>query len=123
MPLMTLELLKFPNLCAQFYRLLVLINDIYPEKICGLPVDLMVNLLRCIELGLTNFGSDIVQACLDFVQGHLYPKKHLCSKLISTFLSRNGVLHFSASNFGHGVCALAQTIPEASNGLGAHPPD
>lgn len=73
MPLMTLELLKFPNLCAQFYRLLVLINDIYPEKICGLPVDLMVNLLRCIELGLTNFGSDIVQACLDFVQGHLHP--------------------------------------------------
>ncbi|KAL1506178.1 hypothetical protein ABEB36_005586 [Hypothenemus hampei] len=69
MPLMTIELLKFPNLCAQFYRLLVLINDIYPEKIAGLPEDMMTNLLRCIELGLTNFGSDIVQACLDFIQG------------------------------------------------------
>lgn len=66
---MTLELLKFPNLCAHFYRLLVLINDIYPEKIAALPHDMMVSLLRSIELGLTNFGTDIVQACLDFVQG------------------------------------------------------
>ncbi|KAJ8920418.1 hypothetical protein NQ315_005284 [Exocentrus adspersus] len=69
MPLMTLDLLKYPSLCAQYYRLLVLINDIYPEKICNLPQDLLRTLLHSVELGLTNFGSDIVQACLDFVQG------------------------------------------------------
>lgn len=69
MPLMTLDLLKYPSLCAQYYRLLVLINDIYPEKICNLPPDLLRTLLQSIELGLTNFGSDIVQACLDFIQG------------------------------------------------------
>nr|XP_023018498.1 exportin-4-like [Leptinotarsa decemlineata] len=69
MPLMTLDLLKYPSLCAQYYRLLVLINDIYPEKICNLPSDLLQTLLKSIELGLTNFGPDIVQACLDFIQG------------------------------------------------------
>ncbi|KAJ8962026.1 hypothetical protein NQ314_005808 [Rhamnusium bicolor] len=69
MPLMTMDLLKYPSLCAQYYRLLVLINDIYPEKICNLPSDLLHTLLRSVEIGLTNFGSDIVQACLDFVQG------------------------------------------------------
>ncbi|XP_050303782.1 exportin-4-like [Anthonomus grandis grandis] len=69
MPIMPLEMLKFPKLCAQFYRLLVLINDIYPEKISELPYDMMSNLLQCIHLGLTNFGTDIVQACLDFIQG------------------------------------------------------
>ncbi|KAF7282013.1 hypothetical protein GWI33_003674 [Rhynchophorus ferrugineus] len=69
MPLMTFELLKFPNLCAQFYRLLVLINDIYPEKIANLPQELLTTLLKSIELGLTKFGTDIVQACLDFIQG------------------------------------------------------
>ncbi|XP_056641189.1 exportin-4-like [Diorhabda carinulata] len=69
MPLMTMDLLKYPSLCAQYYRLLVLINDIYPEKICNLPPELLNTLLRSIELGLTNFGSDIVQACLDFIQG------------------------------------------------------
>lgn len=69
MPLMTHELLKYPSLCTQYYRLLVLINDIYPEKICNLPADMLRTLLHTIELGLVNFGSDIVQACLDFVQG------------------------------------------------------
>lgn len=69
MPLMTLDLLKFPSLCTQYYRLLVLINDIYPEKICCLPSDLLQTLLQSVRLGLTNFGPDIVQACLDFIQG------------------------------------------------------
>ncbi|XP_060526804.1 exportin-4-like [Cylas formicarius] len=69
MPLMTLELLKFPNLCSRYYRLLVLINDIYPEKICVLPEEMLATLLRTIELGLTSFGPEIVQSSLDFVQG------------------------------------------------------
>ncbi|KXZ75751.1 exportin-4 [Tribolium castaneum] len=69
MPLMTLDLLKYPSLCSQYYRLLVLINDIYPEKICNLPPTLFQQLLSSIELGLTQFSSDIAQACLDFIQG------------------------------------------------------
>ncbi|XP_044262474.1 exportin-4-like [Tribolium madens] len=69
MPLMTIDLLKYPSLCSQYYRLLVLINDIYPEKICNLSPTLFQQLLSSIELGLTQFGSDIAQACLDFIQG------------------------------------------------------
>lgn len=69
MPLMTMDLLKYPKLCAQYYRLLVLVNDIYPEKICNLPQDMLTTLLKSIELGLTCFGSDIVQTSLDFIQG------------------------------------------------------
>lgn len=69
MPLMSVDLLKYPTLCAQYYRLIVLINDIYPEKICNLPEDLLRQLLQSVELGLTQFGSVIVQACLDFLQG------------------------------------------------------
>ncbi|XP_030763867.1 exportin-4-like [Sitophilus oryzae] len=69
MPLMTLELLKFPNLCAQFYHLLVLINDIYPEKIANLPQDMLASLLKTIELGLTDFGNDIAHTALDFIHG------------------------------------------------------
>lgn len=69
MPLMSVDLLKYPTLCQQYYRLIVLINDIYPEKICNLPGDLLRQLLQSVELGLSQFGSTIVQACLDFVQG------------------------------------------------------
>lgn len=81
MPLITIDLLKHPNLCAQYYRLLVLINDIYPEKICNLPFDLLQTLLQSVKLGLTNFGSDIVQACLDFLQG------------TATYIFRNNLLN------------------------------
>lgn len=69
MPLMTIDLLKYPMLCQLYYRLLVLIIDIYPEKICSLPENLLNQLLSSIELGLTQFSSEIVQSCLDFLQG------------------------------------------------------
>lgn len=69
MPLITVDLLKYPDLCAQYYRLIVLINDIYPEKICSLPETLLHQLLESVKLGLSQFGSTIVQACLDFIQG------------------------------------------------------
>lgn len=85
MPLITIDLLKHPNLCAQYYRLLVLINDIYPEKICNLPFDLLQTLLQSVKLGLTNFGSDIVQVCLDFLQG------------MATYIFRNNLLNTTFS--------------------------
>ncbi|KAI4457644.1 exportin 47-related [Holotrichia oblita] len=69
MPLMTTDLLKYPSLCAQYYRLIVLINDIFPEKVCNLPEELLTKVLISVEYGLTQFGSDIVQASLDFLQG------------------------------------------------------
>ena len=33
MPLMTLELLKFPSLCLQYFRTTTLVCEIYPEKV------------------------------------------------------------------------------------------
>lgn len=81
MPLITIDLLKHPNLCAQYYKLIVLINDIYPEKICNLPFDLLQMLLQSVKLGLINLGSDIVSACLDFLQG------------MATYIFRNNLLN------------------------------
>ncbi|CAH0552668.1 unnamed protein product [Brassicogethes aeneus] len=78
MPLMTIDLLKYPCLCAQYYRLLVLINDIYPEKIVGLPQNLRNTMLQSIEIGLTSFGQDAVHNCLEFLEGlalHVFKQK------------------------------------------------
>ena len=33
MPLMTLEMLKFPSLCLQYFRTVTLACEIYPEKV------------------------------------------------------------------------------------------
>lgn len=81
MPLMTMDKLKFPPLCAQYYKLLVLIHDIYPEKISKLPQDLLSTLLETVRIGLTSFGTDIVQACLDFIAG------------MGTYISKHGMIN------------------------------
>lgn len=69
MPLMTIDMLKYPNLCCLYYRLLVLVDDIYPEHLCELSEELLTSLLASIEMGLRQFSSEIVVACLDFLQG------------------------------------------------------
>jgi len=70
MPLMTMELLKFPTLCFNYFRTITLISELHPEKICNLQPDLQRNLVVSLELGLTtSVGNDTVyQLCCDFVQ-------------------------------------------------------
>ncbi|XP_021938443.1 exportin-4-like, partial [Zootermopsis nevadensis] len=68
MPLMTVDLLKFPSLCLQYFKMITFVCEIYPDKVCQLPMDLLKNLLSSIELGLTTFGQDIIILCSDFIQ-------------------------------------------------------
>ena len=69
MPLMTLELLKFPSLSVQYFRTLTLICEIYPQKICSLNPELQKNLILSLELGLSaQLGLDSVFVlCCDFI--------------------------------------------------------
>jgi hypothetical protein len=41
MPLMSLELLKFPSLCLQYFKTITFVCELYPEKICALNPDLV----------------------------------------------------------------------------------
>ncbi|XP_069695986.1 exportin-4-like isoform X2 [Periplaneta americana] len=68
MPLMTVDLLKFPSLCLQYFKMITFVCEIYPDKVCQLPVDLLKSLLSSIELGLTTFGQDVIILCSDFIQ-------------------------------------------------------
>jgi hypothetical protein len=82
MPLMTVDLLKFPSLCMQYFKMITFVCEIYPDKVCQLPVDLLKNLLNSIELGLTTFGQDVIVLCTDFIQvlgSHVY-----CNSLQNT---------------------------------------
>ena len=38
MPLMSAELLKFPNLCLQYFKTITFVCEIYPEKVSGVGV-------------------------------------------------------------------------------------
>ncbi|XP_002740804.1 exportin-4-like [Saccoglossus kowalevskii] len=77
-PLMNAELLKFPTLCSQYYKLISFICEIYPEKICQLPEQLFKSLLGSIELGLTSFGLEVTKLCFDSISalGEYEYKEH-----------------------------------------------
>lgn len=64
-PLMSSELLKFPSLCLQYFKLITFLAEIHPEKFCQLPPGLFENIVASIKLGLTSFGPDITKLCME----------------------------------------------------------
>lgn len=67
MPFMKPDLLKFPNLCLQYYRLLSHVNEVCQKDMCTLDNGVLVHILQYIELGLSQFGPEITPICLDFI--------------------------------------------------------
>ncbi|POI33938.1 hypothetical protein CIB84_002310, partial [Bambusicola thoracicus] len=55
LPLMSQDLLKFPSLCNQYYKLITFICEIFPEKIPQLPEDLFKSLMYSLELGMSSY--------------------------------------------------------------------
>ncbi|KAM7380116.1 hypothetical protein PAMP_003431 [Pampus punctatissimus] len=67
LPLMSQDLLKFPSLCNQYYKLITFICEIFPEKIPQLPEELFKSLMM---------SSEISQLCLEA----LSPLAEQCAK-------------------------------------------
>ncbi|XP_053312418.1 exportin-4 [Spea bombifrons] len=76
LPLMSQDLLKFPSLCNQYYKLITFICEIFPEKIPQLPEDLFKSLMYSLELGMTSMSSEVSQLCLEA----LTPLAEQCAK-------------------------------------------
>uniref|UniRef100_A0A671P5Z0 Exportin-4 n=1 Tax=Sinocyclocheilus anshuiensis TaxID=1608454 RepID=A0A671P5Z0_9TELE len=76
LPLMSQDLLKFPSLCNQYYKLITFICEIFPEKIPQLPEELFKSLMCSLELGMTSMSSEISQLCLEA----LSPLAEQCAK-------------------------------------------
>ncbi|XP_075227002.1 exportin-4-like [Lycorma delicatula] len=68
MPLMTVDLLKFPSLCLQYFKMITFLCEIYPEKICEQSPDLIESILMTVELGLKAFTVDVCILCSDFLR-------------------------------------------------------
>ncbi|XP_018372809.1 PREDICTED: exportin-4-like [Trachymyrmex cornetzi] len=68
MPMMTIDLLKFPSLCLQYFEMIKLVCELCPEKVCGLSVKLLQQLLASVELGLYSFGNEVAGLCCDTIQ-------------------------------------------------------
>lgn len=68
MPLMNADLLRFPQLCWHYYKLITFACEICPAKIVSLPPDMLSNLFASLQLGITSFGSDVSTLCFEFIQ-------------------------------------------------------
>lgn len=64
-PLMSPDVLMFPVLCSEFFKLTTCVCEMYPEKMSSLPEALFKNLMASIEVGLTNYGTDVTKMSLE----------------------------------------------------------
>uniref|UniRef100_A0A0L8FKH8 Exportin-4 n=1 Tax=Octopus bimaculoides TaxID=37653 RepID=A0A0L8FKH8_OCTBM len=66
-PLMNSELLKFPNLCSQYFKLITFLAECHPEKFCLLPAELFKAFMDSVQMGLNAYGPDITKLCLEII--------------------------------------------------------
>uniref|UniRef100_A0A7G3ART2 Exportin-4 n=1 Tax=Lutzomyia longipalpis TaxID=7200 RepID=A0A7G3ART2_LUTLO len=68
MPMITTDLLKYPNFCLQFYQTIKLFVEAKSHELCTLPADLLTKFMGATEMGLTSFGSEVQSCCLELLQ-------------------------------------------------------
>lgn len=68
MPLISLDLLKYPTFCCKYYQTITFFVETKSHKVCVLQPELLNNMLRSVELGLRSFGLEIQSICFDFLQ-------------------------------------------------------
>ncbi|XP_050026376.1 exportin-4-like isoform X1 [Dermacentor andersoni] len=67
MPLLNAQLLQFPTLCMQYFKLVALLSELHPDRVCQMPEELLQALLGSIRVGLTSYSPDVSGLCLDVV--------------------------------------------------------
>ncbi|KAL5009683.1 hypothetical protein ScPMuIL_011988 [Solemya velum] len=86
-PAMNTDLLKFPSLCSQYFKLIAFLAEVHPDKFQEIPEELFNSLMASVELGLSSYGSDITRLCLEiltFLASHLFQSNPTESKMHSS---------------------------------------
>lgn len=65
LPIMNVDLLKFPELCTNYFTLLLYACELHAEKICTEPREFILGILATVELGLTTLNT--TRLCCDII--------------------------------------------------------
>ncbi|KFB50065.1 exportin [Anopheles sinensis] len=91
-PLITADLIRYPELCYQYYITITNFVDNRPYVVPALHPDFLKQLAASVELGLTSFTSEVEQKCVEFIEVfaqavrcHQNPES-LVSQLLQSFL-------------------------------------
>ncbi|XP_022933418.1 exportin-4 isoform X1 [Cucurbita moschata] len=63
-PLISLDLLKYPKLCRDYFSLLSHLLEVYPETVAKLNHEAFAQVLRTLEFGLHHQDIEVVDMCL-----------------------------------------------------------
>ncbi|KAI9022740.1 armadillo-type protein [Phycomyces nitens] len=58
-PMVDMEMLKIPNLCQEYIKLISHLIEVFPDKLTSLPIDLFNNLMASLEFGIGHDIADI----------------------------------------------------------------
>ncbi|KZC13861.1 Exportin-4 [Dufourea novaeangliae] len=98
MPIVTIDLLKFPFLCSQYYDILLNFCVDHPERACTLSPELLRPLLASVEWGLFSIGHETSRSCctiLSALAEHIcgnytlyeHPQKQILAPFLNLLLS------------------------------------
>ncbi|XP_065197869.1 exportin-4-like [Sycon ciliatum] len=65
LPLITPELLQFPKMCEEYFRIVTFLAEFHAGKVAALPDSLFEAFVKSLELGLSNYGSEVMKMCLE----------------------------------------------------------
>ncbi|XP_035793420.1 exportin-4-like [Anopheles albimanus] len=90
--LITGELIRYPELCYQYYITITSFVESKSYVVPQLPPDFLKQLVASVELGLTSFTSDVELKCLEFIEAlaavvlaHQNPESQV-AQLLQSFL-------------------------------------
>lgn len=64
-PLINQELMKYPKLSGEYFKLVTFVCEVYPEKIKCLPLGLFQNFMASIQMAISDYGADSAKCSLD----------------------------------------------------------
>uniref|UniRef100_A0A182TAG4 Exportin-4 n=1 Tax=Anopheles maculatus TaxID=74869 RepID=A0A182TAG4_9DIPT len=67
-PLITSDLIRYPELCYQYYITITSFVDSKPHVVPALHPDFLKQLVASVELGLTSFTSEVELKCVEFIE-------------------------------------------------------
>ncbi|KNA21595.1 hypothetical protein SOVF_041800 [Spinacia oleracea] len=63
-PLISIDLLKYPKLCHDYFSLMSHMLEVYPEMVSQLNVEALAHIIATLDFGLRHQDSEVIHMCL-----------------------------------------------------------
>ncbi|XP_066917411.1 exportin-4-like isoform X2 [Clytia hemisphaerica] len=101
-PLITQELLKYPKLSSEYFKLVTFVCEVYPEKLKVLPEELFKSFMASIQMAISDLNTEVAKCSLDALSSLAKYLHNECDRNDPINLPlHNALLHFLNMVFEH----------------------